>query len=205
MWLSRSPGHPYAILCAELPVPARASVGEVAGAVAALVARHETLRTAFVLGGQPRQRVAASGVLLLEVCSLGEGEWGPGDRPAVAGALIRWLREPPDPGRPVRVAVAIAPDDGDRVIACAAGFTHLAVDHGAIEIIKRDFAGLLADPGLLLRARVAGRPGHQPLDQAELEAAPAERARAEAALDTCGSSSGGCRVPVCPAGGAAER
>ncbi len=82
---------------------------------------------------------------MLEACSLGEGEWGPADRPAVAGALVRWLRESPDPGRPVRVAVAVACDE--RVIACAAGFTHLAVDHGAIEIIKRDFAGLLAAPG----------------------------------------------------------
>ena len=84
---------------------------------------------------------------LLEACSLGAGEWGPADRPAVAGALVRWLRESPDPQRPVRVVVAVAPDDGDRVIACAAGFTHLAVDHGAIEVLKRDFAGLLAGPG----------------------------------------------------------
>ena len=176
-WTSSIPDHPHAVLRVELPVPATASVGDVAGAVAALIARHETLRTTFVPGEHPRQRVAASGVLVLEACSLGEGEWGPRDRPAVAGALIRWLRESPDPGRrPVRVAVAVA---GDRVIACAAGFTHLAVDHGAIEILKRDFAGLLADPG----RRLAGRAGHQPLDQAELEATPAERARAEAALD----------------------
>ncbi len=73
------------------------------------------------------------------------------------------------------------------MIACAAGFTHLAVDHGAIEIIKRDFAGLLAGPGRQPAGQAghqpAGRAGHQPLDQAELEAAPAERARAEAALD----------------------
>ncbi len=175
-WLSQTPGHPHAVLRVELPVPAMVSVGDVAGAVAALVARHETLRTTFVPGDSPRQRVAASGVLVLEACSLGEGEWGPADRPAVAGALVRWLRESHDPGRPVRVAVAVA---GDRVIACAAGFTHLAVDHSAIEILKRDFAGLLARPG----RRLAGGPGHQPLDQAELEASPAERARAQAALD----------------------
>ena len=176
-WTRSIPDHPHAFLRVELPVPAMASVGDVAGAVAALIERHETLRTTFVPGGQPRQRVAGSGVLVVEACSLGEGEWGPGDRPAVAGALVRWLRESPDPSRrPVRVAVAVA---GDRVIACAAGFTHLAVDHGAIEILRRDFAGLLARPG----QRLAGGPGHQPLDQAELEAAPAERTRAEAALD----------------------
>ncbi|MGD0067790.1 MAG: hypothetical protein ABSB76_30690, partial [Streptosporangiaceae bacterium] len=104
----------------------------------------------------------------------------PQDRPAVAGALIQWLRESPDPGRcPVRLAVATAPGAGNRVIACAAGFTHLAVDHGAIGILKRDFAGLLGDPA----RRLAGRAGHQPLDQAGLEATPAERRRADAALD----------------------
>jgi hypothetical protein len=183
-WLSSFPGHPYGVLRVELPVPARASAGEVAGAVAALIARHETLRTTYLPGGQPRQRVAGSGVFVVEACSLGEGEWGPADRPAVAGALVRWLRESPDPGRPVRVAVAVA---GDRVIACAAGFTHLAVDHSAIEILRRDFAGLLAGPGRRPAGQAgpqsASRPGWQPLDQAELEASPAERARAEAALD----------------------
>ena len=166
-WLSEAPDHVYAILCVELPVPAVVSVDDVAEATAVLIARHESLRTTYVPGEQPRQRVAAAGVQLLEVCSLGEGQWGPQDRPAVAEALVRWLRESPDPGRrPVRMAVAIAPDAGDRVIACAAAFSHLAVDHGAIEILKRDFAGLLGDPA----RRQAGRPGHQPLDQAELEA-----------------------------------
>src|SRR5262249_51852968 len=128
-WLRLIPRHPHAVLRVELPVPARVSVGEVAGAVAALIARHETLRTAFVPGEAPRQRVAACGVQVVEACSLGEGQWGPGDRPAVAGALLRWLGESAEPGRPVRIAVAIAPGDGERVVACAAGFTHLAVDH----------------------------------------------------------------------------
>jgi hypothetical protein len=179
-WLSQTPDHLYAILCVELPVvPAAVSVGDVAEAVAVLIARHESLRTTYLPGEPPRQRVAAAGVQLLEICSLGEGQWGPRDRPAVAEALVQWLRESPDPGRrPVRVAVAIAPEAGDRVIACAARFTHLSMDNGAIEIVKRDFAGLLGDPA----RRQAARPGHQPLDQAELEATPAERRRAETAL-----------------------
>ena len=175
-----TPDDLYAILCAELPVPATASADDVAEAAAALIARHESLRTTYVPGEQPRQRVAAAGVQLLEVCSLGEGLWGPQDRQAVADALIRWVRESPDPmGRPVRMAAAIAPDAGDRVIACAAAFSHLSVDNGAIGILKRDFADLLGDPA----RRQAGRPGHQPLDQAELDTTPAERRRAEAALD----------------------
>jgi len=180
MWLSRMPEHFYAILCVEFPVPEVVSVGDVAEAAAVLIARHESLRTSYVPGEQPRQRVAASGVQLLEVCSLGEGQWGPRDRPAVAEALTRWLRESPDPGRrPVRLAVAVTPGAGDQVIACAAAFSHLAVDNGSIEVLKHDFAELLGDPA----RRQPGPPGHQPLDQAELEATPAERRKADTALD----------------------
>src|SRR5579859_2935615 len=146
MWLSRMPEHFYAILCVELPVPEVVPVDDVAEAAAVLIARHESLRTSYVPGEQPRQRVAASGVQLLEVCSLGEGQWGPPDRPAVAEALTRWLRESHDPGRLVRLAVAVTPGAGDQVIACAAAFSHLAVDQGSIEVLKRDFAELLADP-----------------------------------------------------------
>ncbi|HEY6792045.1 MAG TPA: hypothetical protein VI365_32500, partial [Trebonia sp.] len=179
-WTSSTPDHPYAILYVELPVPTVVSVNDVAAAVAVLIARHESLRSSYVPGEQPRQRVAAAGVQLLEVCSLGEGQWEPRDHPAAAEALVSWLRESPDPGRrPLRVAVAVAPDAGDRVIACAAAFTHLAVDHDAIEILKRDFAGLLGDP----TRRQADPAGHQPLDQAELEATPAERRKADAVLD----------------------
>ncbi len=179
-WLRQVPDHFYAVLRAELPVPDATSVQDVADAAGILIARYESLRTTLVPGEQPRQRVAAAGVLLLEVCSLDEGQWGPRDRPAVAEALVLWLRESSDPGPgPVRMAVAIAPGAGDRVIACAAAFSHLVVDHGAIEILKRDFAGLFGDPA----RRPAGRTDHQPLDQALLESAPAERRRAEAALD----------------------
>src|SRR5579859_8194526 len=188
-WLIKNPDHLYVTLCVELPVPAGVSAAEVAQATAALIARHESLRTSYVPGEPPRQRVAAAGVQLLEVCSLGEGAWGPRDRPAVADALVRWLRESPHPGpRPMRISVAIA---GDRVIACAAAFTHLAVDHDAIGILQRDFAGLLSDPA----RRQAGPPGHQPLDQAELEATPAERRRADAALDYLREQSR--RLPRC--------
>jgi hypothetical protein len=96
---------------------------------------------------------------------------------------------------------------GDRVIACAAAFSHLAVDHDAIGILKRDLAGLLSKPA----RRPAARPGyqaargptgrrrlslgHQPLDQAELEATPAEQRRAGAALGYLREQSR--RIPHC--------
>src|ERR1700722_19814673 len=191
-WLRQTPDHLYARLCVELPVAEVVSVDDVAEATGVLIARYESLRTTYVPGEQPRQRVAAAGLQLLEVCSPGEGRWGPQDRPAVAKALVRWLRESPDPARrPVRMAVAIAPGAGDRAVACAAAFSHLAVDNGAIEILRRDFAGLLGDPA----RRPAGPPGHQPLDQAALEATPAERRRARAALDHLREQSR--RMPRC--------
>jgi hypothetical protein len=191
-WVSRTPDHVHAFLCVELPVPEAVPVDDVAEVTGVLIARHESLRTTYVSGEPPRQRVAAAGVQLLEVCSLGEGQWGPLDRPAVSEALVQWLHESPDPmRRPVRIAVAIAPGAGDRVIACAGRFTHLSMDQGAIEILKRDFAALLGDPA----RRQAGRPGHQPLDQAELEARPDERSRAGAALDY--QQEQALRIPRC--------
>jgi len=189
-WMSMDPDQLYAILTVELPVPTMVSVDDVAEAIAVLFARYESLRTTYVAGDPPRQRIAAAGVQMLEVCSLGQGQWGPRDRPAVADALARWLRKTPDPTRPlVRVTVAI--DAGERVIACAAALSHFAVDHCSIEIIQRDFAELLGDPA---RGQ-SGRPGHQPLEQAELEATPAERLRAEAALDYLREQS--WRIPRC--------
>jgi hypothetical protein len=191
-WASAAPDVIYAILYVELPVPAVVSVDYVAEAAATLIARHESLRTTYLPGEQPRQRVAASGIQTLDVLSLGEGQWGPRDRPAAAESLISWLRVTPDPARrPVRIAVAIAPGPGDRVIACAAAFSHLAVDQGAIEILKRDFADLLGDPA----RRPACPPGHQPLDQAELEVTPAERRKADAALAYLRGQSQ--RIPGC--------
>jgi len=191
-WVSRLPEQFYTILRVELPVPAVVSVQDVAETTGVLIARHESLRTTFEPGQRPRQRVAAAGVQLLEVCSLGEGRWGSQDRPAVAEALIQWLRDSPDPGRrPVRLAAAVAPGVGGGVIACAAAFSHLAVDLGAIEILSSEFAALLGDPAL----RQAGHPGHQPLDQAALEATPAERLRSGAALDHLREQS--WRIPRC--------
>src|ERR1700688_1383042 len=83
-WVSGIVDDLYAILRAELPGPGVVTVDDVAGAAAVLIARHESLRTTYVPGEPPRQRVAAAGVQLLEVCSLGEGQWGPRDRPAAA-------------------------------------------------------------------------------------------------------------------------
>lgn len=189
-WLSKSPDHFGAILYVELPVPDGVSVDDVVETTTVLLARHEGLRTTYVGGEHPRQEVAAAGVLVLDVCSLGQGQWGPRDRPAVAGPLVGWLRE-----RRGTVAtamrIAVAADEHGKVIACAAGLSHMAVDLGSIEIVKREFAEMVGDPAL----RQVGEPRHQPLDQAAVEARPTERRRAELALEYLREQSR--RIPRC--------
>jgi hypothetical protein len=191
-WINLTDEQFFGLLCVELPVRDGVSVTDVAETIAVLVARHESLRTEFPRGEPVRQRVAASGVVTLDVCSLGDGQWGPRDRDAVAGVLVRWLRRSLGGARPtMRMAVASAPGADERVIACAAGFSHLAVDHGAIEIIRREFAEMASDPAL----RQVGERRHQPLDQVALEAAPEQRRRSAAALHHMREQSR--RMPPC--------
>jgi hypothetical protein len=172
--ISVAPDHFFATLCAELPVPDGASVDDVVESLAVLLSRHESLRTHYIGGEHPHQRVAASGTLMVKVRSLNDGTGGP----AVAQTLIRWLRTHGPFAQdelPLRVAVAVS---AGRVVACAAEFSHLAVDHRAIEIVRREFAELVGDRS----TRHVGAPRHQPLDQAALEATPAARRRADKAL-----------------------
>ncbi|MFC6090075.1 condensation domain-containing protein [Saccharothrix lopnurensis] len=177
-WLGPDDDHLAAVLRVELPVPDGRSAADVAEVAAVLVARHESLRTTYVRGGDPRQVVAATVAFTLHVCALGEGPWGPRDRPAVAGRLLAWLGERGDTSA-TTLRMAVATDEHGAVIACVAGFSHLAVDFGSIEVLKREFAEMLAHPD----RRQVGGPRHQPLDQAELEATPAERRRTRAAND----------------------
>ncbi|MEU4741538.1 condensation domain-containing protein [Actinosynnema sp. NPDC023658] len=177
-WLELDADHPAAVLRVELPVPDGKSVDDVAETASVLVARHESLRTTYVRDGDARQVVAATSTFTLHVCALDEGRWGPRDRAAVAGRLLAWLRERRDTAA-TTLRMAVATDEGGTVIACAAGFSHLAVDFGSIEVLKREFTEMLAHPD----RRHVGGPRHQPLDQAELEATPAERRRTRAAND----------------------
>ncbi|MER5261869.1 condensation domain-containing protein [Actinosynnema sp. NPDC002837] len=177
-WLGRDADHPNAVLRVELPVLDGRSVDDVVETAAVLVARHESLRTTYVRGEHPRQVVAATSTFTLHVCALDGGPWGPRDRSAVAGRLLVWLGERRDTAA-TTLRMAVATDEQGTVIACVAGFSHLAVDFGAIEVLKREFTEMLAHPDL----RQVGEPRHQPLDQAELEATPAERRRTRAAND----------------------
>jgi hypothetical protein len=186
-WLIGSPNHPLHTLWGELEVPGGMSIDDVVETVGVLLGRYEALRTNYVVDrGHPRQCVAGSGVLMLEVCALGDGGWGPRDRPRVAEALARWMYDRDRAGLgltrlPMRVAVATATgEDGqaEQVIACVAAISHLTVDDQAVKIVRREFAEMARDKS----ARRVGEPCHQPLDQVTAEAMPAARRQAERAL-----------------------
>jgi hypothetical protein len=154
---------------------------------AVLVARHEGLRTAFKLGRRSFQSTLAEGTLPLE-CYETKPARRRGDRgwagAAARGAIAEELRlrlnalAVPVPGElPIRMWLAMAPD-GQHVMAAAISCTHLVADYTAMQVLKREFAELMADPS----ARVVGPARYSPFDQANLEQEPHFRRQAENAL-----------------------
>jgi hypothetical protein len=180
-WLSGQEEHFFAAVGGELDVPAETTVEAVTAALAALISRHEGLRTTYVDGEEPRQRVHAGGELVVDVYGLGGI---PTDRAAVTRNLVRRLgaagpyriTEPP-----IRAAVAVLPGT-ESVYAAVIGCSHYAVDYQAMEILKREFAELVRDP--------AARRGSplQPLDLVALERAPKSSRHDDAALEHWTSS-----------------
>ncbi|WP_173062492.1 condensation domain-containing protein [Phytohabitans houttuyneae] len=175
VWLDQSPDHCYSTLKWRFDVPEGTTLAEVAAAAGALVTRHEGLRTRFLGGDVPTQRVTGSGELPIEVWSLDERQTGPVDQTALDYALLARLAAGigPDAPLPLRVAVAV---QGELVRAAVMVFSHLAVDFQAMTLLGREFTALLREPGHQ-PAEV-----HQPLAQAEAEADPRARRRAEAAI-----------------------
>ncbi|BCB77943.1 hypothetical protein Pflav_043530 [Phytohabitans flavus] len=175
VWLDQSPDHCYSTLKWTLDVPVGTTVQEAAAAVSTLVTWHEGLRTRYLGGDPPVQRVAGSGELPIEVWSVDEGQAGPVDPALLAHELLARLASgiAPDAPLPLRVAVAVR---GELVRAAVMVFSHLAVDFQAVTVLGREFTALLRDP----RRPAAGI--HQPLAQAAAESDPRARRRQEAAI-----------------------
>lgn len=175
VWLDQSPDHCYSTLKWTFDLPEGATLAEVAAAAGALLARHEGLRTRFLAGDRPVQRVTASGELPVEVWSLDQPRAESIDRTLLEHALLARLADgiAPDAPLPLRVAVAV---QGELVRAAVMVFSHLAVDFQAMTVLGRELTALLRDPAGLAPAV------HQPLDQAEAEADPRARRRHDAAL-----------------------
>ena len=161
-----------------LPVPAGATLEDIAAAFGVLLARHESLRTTFPAGAQPGQRiqrVAQSGELAIDVYEV-EGE--PPDVPTLAVALARRLRATEiDLTRELPLRVAVATGHG-AVLAAGVLYSHMAADFVSMALIGGEFTRLAADPA----SRVTGPPGYQPLDLAADERSAHGQRRADAAL-----------------------
>ncbi|MFC0529916.1 condensation domain-containing protein [Phytohabitans kaempferiae] len=175
VWLDQSPDHCYSTLKWTLDLPEGTTVQQVATAMGALLTRHEGLRTRYLGGDPPVQRVAGSGELSIEVWSVDEHHTGPPDPTRLAHELLARLASgiAPDAPLPLRVAMAVR---GERAESAVMVFSHHAVDFQAMTVLGREFTALLRDP------RGLAADVHQPLAQAEAESDPRARRRHEAAI-----------------------
>jgi Condensation domain len=152
------------------------TVADVCAALALLLARHESLRTTFLVNGAQIQRVWPSGELTVAVHEIDEDTEQ--SRLAAYGQLAPAMRElgfELAKDLPVRVCVVTLRGEVRFAILM---FSHMAVDFAAMAIVVRQLAELAAHPA----DRVLGEPAHQPLDQAAEEQSPRGLRRAEAAL-----------------------
>ncbi len=160
-------GQPYPVVTCAVSLSGMAGVEDVTDSLVLLIARHEVLRTSFVTGPRPYQRVSSAGTVMVDICSLEDDR---ADRVDAEAELARYLEitTPQQPagerlaGHQLRVALATS---GDVVCAVLLEFSHMAVDRTGAQILERELAELISDSA----ARVMGPPRHQPLDQAELE------------------------------------
>lgn len=146
---------------------------QVTAGVAALLARHESLRTRLrAPGGAPYQEVARRGRLELTVVDAPDRE----QAPRAAGDLLARLagtRFDYEGEWPLRVGVVRC---GEQVTHVAVAVCHLSSDGQGAEVLVRDLR-------LLIRRGSAGRPpATAPLDLAREQHGPSGRRRSAAAL-----------------------
>jgi hypothetical protein len=180
-WLSESGKLLYATVNCEIDLSETATVEDVTNSLSILITRHEVLRTAFVVGPQPCQRVASVGTLMVDIYSVEDDQ---GTQADLKAELVKRLHttaghQPTEQrlmGLPLRVALVTR---AEVVCACLVEFSHLAVDRSAANIVARELAKLIRAPA----ARIIGPPRHQPLDQAELERSDLGIRRIRSALE----------------------
>ncbi|MEV0568951.1 condensation domain-containing protein [Dactylosporangium sp. NPDC050588] len=162
VWLKmRRLGRSFAMGGAR-PLPPGATVEDVAGELAYLMGRYQSMRTRFIptADGLPRQVVHESGTIDLEVVD--------GDAESVAQ---RFRTTPFDyeHGWPVRMAAVV---DGDRCTHAVLVMSHLVFDGAGAVVMMAETA---ARTPLPVR-------GAAPLEQARQQALPAARRHNQAAL-----------------------
>jgi hypothetical protein len=156
----------------ELDLPPGTPLSSVTAALAALVGRHEGLRTRFEPSGRTHRQLRAGDLPAQVVTGSGELTVAVYLAPAAVSvaavrlALVRSLRDDPqrsDPALPLVVALALDADGG--VVAGVLACSHLVADHTAMVVLGREFAALARDP----HAFDGAAPAHQPLDRAAVE------------------------------------
>lgn len=176
-WLCRSatgrdsPAYAMQVLPIR-PGPAT-TVADVADTIRVLITRHEGLRTLFL--DNHRQRVVDAGELPLQVLTVDNAA----DPVVISTELDDLLQaQPYDRTTDLPVAVAVAVNADQVVVAGIMRCSHLAADHRGLVILDEEIDTMLADPA----ARVVGEPRHQPIDQARAESSGPLRRRADNAL-----------------------
>jgi len=181
-WLSAVTESDDAHLELPLDIPAGATVADVTTALAVLLVRHESLRTVYVpanpsrdelrRGVYPMQVTLAAGELAVDRYAADDDAV---DSSVLVAELIAKLREgPPQAADALSVRMALVTTSGTvraGVLTCS----HMAVDHHAMLVLRREFAEMVRDPAV----RRPGAPRYQPLDRAHAEHGAVMRRRAE--------------------------
>jgi hypothetical protein len=169
------------------PLPAGATVQDVAGELAYLMGRYQSMRTRFeatAAGDPPRQVVHARGTIDLEIVAVPVGQ----DPATVAEETARRFRTAPFDyagGWPVRMAAVV---DGARCTHAVLVMSHLVFDGAGAVVMMAETAARTTAP---VR-------GIAPLEQARQQALPAAQRHNAAALRHWETRLRQIPVPVMP-------
>jgi hypothetical protein len=157
-------GADQAALHAIVDISSDIDIARIADALAALMMRHESLRTTYRLGPPIRQQVASDGELMMPVHAVAT------DPRQFAVELRRrlWARFfDLEQELPLRAELVTGAGPLHHLVLV---LSHAAVDVAALDIVLNDLTELLA-------GRPLPPPGRQPLDLVEMEGKPAMRSR----------------------------
>ncbi|MBM7773727.1 hypothetical protein JOD54_003931 [Actinokineospora baliensis] len=153
-----------------IALPPGVEVEQVVATLRSAVSRHQALRTRLVFtDGRPRQSLASSGEVVLEVVDAGGS-----DPAAVAEAVQeRYASVPFDYEHEFPVRMAVVRTDG-RITHMVAVYLHLAMDAGGLEVLIGELG---SDPATLPPVTAV-----QPLAQAQAQQQPAALRQSAASL-----------------------
>lgn len=173
-WLRAGASDSTPVLFWRLALPIGVSLHTVGSTLGDLVARHEALRTRFVLDPEPRQIVDGAGTLVVDVLRV-EPELADAPAADLEDLLHERLRARGiDLGAGPAFRIAVAVRDG-LPAAAALLVSHAAVDLASLTVLGHQFTALAS-------GEPVPEPDYQPLDQARFESTRPCRRRSDAAV-----------------------